>query len=805
MKAFLNDLRFGARMLRKQPGSSAIAIIALALGIGLTSLMFSIVYGAMLRGLPFEESERILTLSTSIPSENRLQVEPSVHDFTEWRAEQKSFEDLSASNSTAINLSDGANPERYEGAFVTPEMFPLLRVQPVLGRSLQTADNVPGAPDVMLIGFSIWQNRFGGDPSVIGRVERANGKPTTIIGVMPDRFAFPESEQIWLPLRQDPARVKRGEGQRVDVIGRLRHGVSIDAARAEFSAIAQRIATAHPETNKGAGVTITPYIESSFGPEPIAMLYTMLGAVFLVLLIACTNVANLLISRAAARSKEVGVRTALGASRYRIVRQFMAESLIISFAGALLGLGIAFIGTRMFSNAIVDTNPPFWIDVKVDGGVLLFVFAITLLSTMLAGAFPAFSAAGTKVSDVLKDEARGSSSLKLGRLSRVLVVFEIALSAGLLVGAGLIIKSITKLRTVDYGFETRSVFTGHVSLTDVDYPDEATRVRFYNELVEKVRALPGVQSAAIASSLPGRGSGRTTFAVEGVTYPDERYPFAGSPQVSPDYFSTLKIGIVSGRAFTAQDDAASLPVAIVTQSLARAQFGTASPIGRRVRLSPDRDRDEPFRTIVGVVPDSYINGLTEKEQSGIFIPFAQSPAYGAGILARVDGNPLDLTKAVRGVVTAMDPDQPMFSTTTLQHSIDEHNWFYLVFGSLFMSFGLAALFLASVGLYGVMATSVNHRTREMGVRMALGANRGDVLRLVMNEGLIQLGVGLVLGLVFALGVSRLLSMLLFQVDPRDPATFVAIGTLLVLTAIVATFVPALRATRVQPVQAMRDD
>ncbi len=805
MNTFMHDLRFGLRMLRKQPGSSAIAILALALGIGLTTMMFSIVYGAMLRGLPFEKPDQLLTVSSTVADEGRFDMSMSIHDFVEMRELQTSFEDLSASNTITVNLSDGTNPERYDGALITPEAFSLLRVRPFMGRVLQPADNVPGAPDVMLISYSVWKNRFASDPQVIGSVQRANGRPTTIVGVMPERFAYPESESIWLPLREDPSRVKRGEGDRVDVMGRIRDDVSIDAAALELNGIARRTADMNPETNKGVGATVKPYIESSFGEEPITLLYTMLGAVFLVLLMACTNVANLLISRAAARAKEVGVRTALGASRFRVVRQFMAESLIISAIGAVIGLGIAYAGARLFTNAIVDTNPPFWIDVQIDGGVILFVFAVSLVSTMLAGAFPAWSAARTSVNEVLKDEARGSSSLRLGKLSRALVVFEIALSAGLLVGAGLIIKSITKLSTIDYGFTTRAVFTARVALTQSDYPDAASRRLFFETLVDRVRAIPGVQDVAATTSLPGRGSGRTSFAVDGADYADGKYPSAGQPQVSPQFLDAVGISLVSGRMFTAQDRDGSLPVAIVTQSFARRHLGGADPIGRRVQLQPGRDSDEPFRTIIGVAPDAYMNGLTEDDQSAIMIPLSQSVSYGVAIMARVEGRPMEITDEVRKAVAAIDPDQPLHSAMTLQESIDRSNWFYRVFGTLFMSFGIAALFLASVGLYGVMATSVSHRTREMGVRMALGASTRDVLRLVMNEGMLQLSIGLVLGLAFSLAVSRLLSMLLFQVTPRDPGTFITIGIVLVLTATVATLVPALRAARVQPVHAMRDD
>lgn len=805
MASIVNDLRYGLRMVRKQPGSSLTAITALALGIGLTAMMFSIVYGAILRGLPFEKPHQIVRATSTELAKGRDNIGVRMHDFEEWRSQQHSFTDLAASNTGSVNLSDGITPERFEAAWVSPQLFTVLGEMPILGRAFTEADAATGAPEVIIIDYDNWKTRYEGRADVIGSVLRVNGTPSTVVGVMSKGFAFPQSEHVWLPLKLDLLRTPRGGGAGLDVVGRLRDGVTIDAAKAELNGIARRIAAAHPDSNKGIGATVMPYIEGQLGKEPVALLFTMLGAVFMVLLIACTNVANLMIARSAGRSKEVAVRSALGASKFRIVRQFLAESLIMAAVGALLGLGIAFLGARLFSNAIAGTNPPFWIHVTIDRGVLLFAFAITAIATILSGTVPAINASRIGVGEVLKDEARGSSSRKMGRLIRVLVIVEIAMSAGLLVAAGLMIRSLTELRSVDLGFPTREVFTGRVRLSSAEYPTPASQDAFYTELLTRIQALPNVQNAALTSGLPTREGNRTTFAVEGVTYQTaDEHPPAGTVIITPSYFSALGVGAVAGRMLMDADAAGSMPVALVTRSFARRHFD-GNALGRRIRVDDGANSAEPFRTIVGVVPDLYVRGFAQEDQSAIYVPFSQSTSSMMNIVARVQGPPMSITKDVRTAAASIDPDQPLSDVRTLQEYIDANNWFYGVFGSLFVVFGLAALFLASVGLYGVMSTSVHHRKREMGVRMAMGANSRDLLRLVLNEGLLQLALGLTFGLAFALLLSKLVSTLLFRVQPRDPATFIGIALLLTVTALTATLIPASRASRVQPVQALRDE
>ncbi len=800
----MNDLKVGFRILRKNPGPSLFAVLALTLGIGLTVMMFSIVYGAILRGLPFDEPHQLVHVERSQIERGIESMEVTIHDYTDWREQQsQSFVDLGAWYTGTVNVADGDVPERFDGAFISPSTFPLLGVRPQLGRLFSEEDRVTGAPMVMLIGHQLWQDRYQGDPGIVGRSVRVNSEPATIIGVMPEDFLFPFQQQVWVPLRVDPVALARGEGITLEVMGRLRDGVTIDRAMVEMSGIAQRLAAEYPQTNEGIAPVIKPFTEEYIGEEPITLLYTMLGAVFLVLLIACANVANLLMSRAATRTKEVGIRTALGASKVRIVLQFMAEALLLALGGAALGLAIAWVGVRAFNTAIADTGPPFWIDIRIDGAALLFTLAIAGVAALVAGVIPALHAARANVNDILKDESRGSSSFRLGRVSKAIVVFEIALSCGLLIGAGLMIKSVTQLRTIDFGFPTE-VFTARVGLMEVDYPDSIARENFHNALLPRLQQIPGIESVALLTALPGLGAGGPNVRIEGVEYDVEgELPWARGNSISPNYFETFQVRMLEGRAFTEQDRMSSLPVAIVNQAFAAKFFANESPIGRRVRFG--READAPWITIVGVVPDMREGGLDDEVQEAIYRPLAQDPARFFSIAARTRSEPLAITQEVREAVIGVDSDLPIYFVQTLQSAIDQSYWFYSVFGTLFMIFGAAALFLAGVGLYGVMATSVAQRTREMGVRMALGAQARDVLALIFRQGMIQIAIGIVLGLGIAVGLSNLLTIVLYEVNPRDPIVFLSIIAFLVSAASLACFVPARRATRVDPNVALRTD
>lgn len=799
------DARYGVRALRRSPAATVSALVALMLGIGLTTLMFSIVYAVLLRGLPYEQPDRLMHLTRAVLTpwgENRR---ATVHDFVEWKAQQRSFEELSAFQRAQVTLRYGNEPELLDGARVSAGLFETLGMRPLLGRMIEVRDERPGAAAVVVISHSVWQNRFAGDSGVIGKIAHVEGAPATVIGVMPARFGFPMSQDVWLPLAVDPLRTERGGGPTLDVIGRLKDEVTLEAALTDLNAIAARIALEHPAPHgeREAGVTIVPLLSALVPPRVSTLLVTMLGAVALVLLIACANVANILIGRGAARSREVTVRAALGASRFRIMRQFLTEAALLALGGAVLGTALAVAGTRIFTLAIAGTNPPAWLDVAVHGGVLVFVFGLVIAVTLLSGSGPAWRAARADANAALKDEGRTSTSLKLGRLSRALVVVQIALSAGLLVGAGLMIRSVMNLRSVDLGFSTRDVFMAEVRLPQRDYPDAAARLRFSDELLTRLRTIPALRSVSLSDALPGLGAGRVTYAAEGKPYrPEDELPGAQFAAASDELLTTFRAQLIAGRFFNARDGAASEPVAVINTALARRDFPGGNALGKRLQL---RDDQAAARTIVGIVPDLYFAGIARPDEPAVLVPLAQSTPSIINILAQVDGDVLAVTDDVRAALGELDPELPLAQVSGVHDAIVRENWFHWVFGSLFMLFGGSALILAAIGLYGVMAAAVRQRTREIGVRMAVGANRRNVLRLVFGQGLLQLALGLAGGLLLGVFISRLLGFLLFRVAPGDAVTFVSITAVMTVTAIGATLLPALRAARVHPLEALRHD
>ncbi len=801
--SIFRDLRFGARSLRKSPGLIIVATLALGLGIGVTATMWSIIYGALIKGLPYPEPDRIVVAWETNPSRDIRRRSVPVQDFAEWSAQQHSFDVLGGHTCGTVNVSGTEKAERFDGCWVTPGDLGLTRVAPLLGRLIQDGDARPGGDHVADIGYSVWRDRYGSDPNIVGRLIRVNGIPHTVVGVMPEGFLFPDNTKIWLPFQGDPL-AKRGEGGELIVVGRLRAGVSVDAANAELNGVAKRIEAEHKDTNEGVAASVEPFVKSFIGPEPTRLLYTMLGAVAFVLLIACANVANLLLDRAAHRSKEVGVRTALGASRFAIVRQFLAEALIISSVGALLGAGIAQLGVTLFNRAIADTEPPFFIDIQLHPPVLLFIAGVALLASLISGFLPALQSARADISEILKDESRGASSLHIGRLSRGLVVFEIALSCGLLVAAGLMTKSVTKLRNIDPGFDTQNVFTARLGFP-ATYTDTVRQRQLFDQLADRLAQIPGAQSASVASGLPGVNMGGRSVIPEGKTYDREQdRPHVRTLSVTPGFFATFAIHTRLGREFTAADRLGSQPVAIVNQQFVDEHFKGDDPIGRRFHFGSGPDSTE-WRTIVGVVPNLFSGNNEEPWAATVLTPFAQDFTNFASMSVRTVGPPMAITNQVRDVVAGLDPDLPIYWVYSMDEALGRNTWFIRVFGTMFMIFGLIALFLAGIGLYAVMAFSVSRRTREVGIRMALGAVSRDVVRLIFRQGMLQLVIGLTLGLALAAGVSRLLSNILFDVQPRDPFIFAVVVAVLATAGLLACLVPAMRATTVDPLDALRSE
>jgi putative ABC transport system permease protein len=806
MEKLWHDLRHGARLLTKSPAVSAVAILAIGLGIGLTTAMFSIVYGTVLRGLPYEGSERFMYVGQhNLPAGQEF-VGISIHDYNDYRAEQRAFEDLAAYHQTGLSLSGTERAEYIEGVHLTSNTFQILGVQPQLGRLFTSADERAGAERVALISETLWRNRYASDPAILGKPIRLNGRQATIIGVMPAEFRFPDRQQIWLPMDLDPVALARGTGQTLDVFGRLRPGTSREDAVAQLTAIAERMERDNPTTNKDVRPTVDPFMQVYVGRDAVQLLNTMLGAVFLVLLIACTNVANLLLSRAILRAKEVGIRAALGASRARLAFQFLSESVVLCAAGAVLGTLLSYVGIWAFNASLEPSRIPAFIDIRMDAAVLQFVLGLTLLTALVSGVIPAIKASRGDVNHVLKDESRGASSFRLGKLSRGLVMFEIALSCGLLVAAGLTTRSIVQLRNVDLGFDDARMFTALLTLPQAMYPDSALP-RFYDRLHEQLGQVGDFEAFTLASSLPGWGGMDERIALEGRSYDrPQDHPTAMRIGITPTYAATLGVQLSEGRNFTDADRAGATLVALVNRGFARKYFPGESVIGRRLRIA-NEENAQSWLTIVGVLPDLRYEELADPdvETAVFFVPLAQRPQSTFFIMGRTRADPLAVTNDVRSAVAAIDGDLPLRWPRTLRSAIELDTWFINVFGSLFIMFGAVALGLAAVGLYAVMAFSVSQRTREVGIRMALGADAGQVLRMILRQGVVQVTIGMAFGLFLAVWVSRLLAVILFDVNARDPVIFAGVVTVLTLTALLACIVPAHRATRIHPLQALRHD
>lgn len=803
MHALLRDFRYGVRSLIKSPGLTVVAILALTLGIGLTATMFSMVYGAIMKGLPYPNGDRIVEIYRDMPSRGLRQMGVPIADYADYKARQRSLATIAAYYSGTVNVSGALQAERYAGAWVTATTFDVAHVAPALGRVLRPGEDTPTGARVAVISYAMWKTRFGGDSSVIGQVLRANGQPFTIVGVMPEGYAFPDNAKIWLPLQMDPLALPRDGGQSLTVVGMLKPGVSLQQANADFDGIATRLQHEFKDANEGIGAQVQGFVDAELGPEPKRLLYTMLGAVFFVLLIGCANVANLLLDRAAHRSKEVGIRTALGASRAAVVRQFLAEALVLAAGGAVLGTAFAYGAIDLFNRVMTaSTEVPFFIDVRLNGPVLLFVIGVTVLATLFSGLIPAIQSSRADINEVLKDENRGSSSLRIGRMSRALVVFEIALSCGLLVAAGLTIKSIANLRTMDPGFHTANIFTARVGFP-AGYTDTLMRQQFFEQLRARLGALPGVRSAAIMSSLPGVGSDGGNFQVEGKAYPTDRdYPRSNWYTISPGYFETFGIRIVQGRGITTADRADAAPVAVVNRAFADKYFPGQNPIGRRFRQGAHVDA-LPWLTIVGIVPTAFSGNQDDPRPPAYYVPLAQHSLQFASMAVQTAGPPMAITAQVRAAVTSLNADIPIYWPYSMEEALARPLWFVRVFGTMFMIFGAIALFLAAVGLYAVMSFSVSRRTREVGIRMALGAQARDVIGMIFRQGVLQVGVGIVVGLAFAALVAQFMSVVLFEVKPRDPMIFGGVALVLAVTGLVACLVPARRATRVDPLVALR--
>jgi putative ABC transport system permease protein len=801
MYSVLRDLRYGLRLLARAPGLAIFAAVAIALGIGSTTTMFSISHG-LLRDLPFDEPDRLVYLFRDQVVRNRLDILLNAHEFQNWRDAQTTLEGLAGFAEYDVDLAGTeGRPQRVQAAAVTANAFRTLRVRPVLGRGLLPEDEQPGAEPVVVLGHRLWQERYGGDPAIPARAVPVNGRQRTVVGVMPEDFQFPYQQALWLPLELDPSAEPTGE-RYIRAFGRLREGVRLESARAEFAALARRLELAHPESYEGTSTRVAVYKDHIVERRDTLLLNIMVAVVAFVLLVACANVANLLLVRAAARNRELAIRAALGASRSALITQTLAEALAIAALGGVLGFGLVQLGVTLINRVLADQIPFFWMRIAIDPTVLAFGFALVLAATILAGLGPAFKASGVEMNEVLKDTAR-SSSLRLSRLSRTLVIAEVALSCGLLTVAGLMVKGVTIEEAGGLEFATENVLTARVQLRSEDYPDTPAIDRFYNELLDRLENRPAVTSAAIVLWPPGDNYYMNTFRIEGQSYDSDRdLPWAVFAQISDDYFRTLDVQLLAGRSFSAVDHAESEPVAIINTRFARLYFPGQNPLGRRIKLGR-LDSQSPWRTIVGVAPDLAMARRRERGSEGIYLPFSQSTRSTMSVLLRTAGDPLALAAMVRDEVAAIDPNLPIYRINSLDRVIYETTAPERTLAVLFVAFGLAGLVLATVGLYGVMAFLVRRRTREFGIRMALGADARRILWLTARSGLLQLALGLAVGMALAALLAPAMREVLYDASPWDWKIYTLIALVLISTGLAASLAPALRAARVDPMETLR--
>lgn len=807
------EIRYAARKLLTRPGSTLVAVFAMALGIALTAAMFSILDGVYLRGLPFEESNRLYHLEYTDPEEGQRSVEVREHDLEEIREQQETFEGLAGFTSGTFNLADDdALPERYDGAWISTNFLDLVRVEPILGRAFGPADDEPGAPPVLLVGYHVWKKRWGGDPSVVGKTVRLNGQTATMIGVLPEGFRFPVEHDMWMPLVVDPS-VPREEGRTLEVFGRLADGVSPDEAQTGMSLVARRLAEEYPETNEGMGAVVKPLMDEYIDETTIALLGVMMTAVVLVLLLACFNVANLLIGRASTRGRELAIRSAMGSGRWEPVRQVLTEAALIATAGAALGLVLARWAAHAFDEAIRQIDPGFWVDVYVGPRTILVTVAATALAALVSGLVPAFQASKPDVTEALQDTGRGSTSFRMGWVSRVLVVAQVAVSAALLVGAFMTVRSILAAQSYELKFDEENLLVARLGLFEGDYPEPEDRAAFFERVQERLGGQASVESVAVGTVVPTE----VEIGAPGNNYerPGEEYekpwqmPWARLARVSPGYFDTLGVQVVTGRDFTVSDRAETPRVAIVNQDFALEEWGDENPLGQTIDLwmGEEAEGEDPTAgvvRVVGVVPDLRFADFDDADdQQAVYVPMAQDPMRFSWVIVRTKGDPMAFSRTLRSEINALDPDLPLYFVSSMEQVIERTLFMPNLLGSMFGTFGVAALFLACVGLFGLMSFAVTQRTQEMGVRMALGARAREVLGMVIGQGLKQTLVGLVIGLLLGVALSAFLGSILYSVGTGDPITLAIVAVTLLAVAVASSLWPAIRASRVDPMEALR--
>ena len=801
------DLRYGLRMLVRNPGFTVVAVIALALGIGANSAIFSVVNTVLLKPLPYKNPDALMTVWEDATHLGFPFNTPSPANFIDWREQNTVFEGMAAMAQRSFNLTGAGEPERFDGRKVSGNLFTILGVEPVLGRNFLPEEDKPGSR-VVILSHGMWQRRFGGDAGIIGRALILNGEPYTVVGVMAGAVDLPSMDnwhdQLWVPIAFTAEEAAGRGNHYLEVIARTKPGVTRQQAQAEMTTIAARLEKQYPEENTRVGIRVRQLHEQLVGDIKPALL-VLLGAVAFVLLIACANVANLLLARAAGRQKEIALRLALGASRSRLTRQFLTESVLLAGLGGLGGLLFSYAGLNVLK-AFIPPSISQAQAISIDGKVLIFTGLISLVTGLIFGLAPATQASNFGLSETLKEGGRDSSAGSRGnRIRGVLVVSEVAVSFLLLIGAGLLINSFLHLRKLDPGYRADHLLTMKVSLPETKYPDKERRAPFFRELIRRVQTLPGVESVAVASNLPLTYSGDSMpIGVEGrPDPPPDQSPDVILRVVSPGYFHTMGIPLVQGRDISEKDTADAVRVVVISEKTARYFWPGQNPIGQR--LKPGSTTSEsPWREVIGIVKDVRQNDFVAEPKMQMYMAHEQVGSFAANaVVVRTHVDPLSLGSGVRKIVWEIDKDQPVSDIRSMEEivarAVARQRFSMMLLGI----FATLALVLAAVGIYGVMSYSVAQRTREIGIRMALGAQRGDVLKMAVGQGLKLVMIGVAIGVVSAFVLTRVMASLLFGVSATDPVTFVTISLVLVIVAALASYIPALRAARIDPMVALR--
>ena len=809
----VQDLRYSVRMLAKAPEFTAIAVLTLGLGIGANATMFILVDAVLFKNLPIADSDRVLYISSTNRETGSGRGE-SYPDYLCLQSRAQSFQSLAAFSGEDADVSDkSAIPTQVRGGLLTFNAFSVIGEKPIIGRDFLPEDARPGAPPVVILAHSLWQSRYNKDPSIIGKTIRINEIPAVVVGVMPPGFRFPRANELWMPLIPVGNWQKR-EFRGLTIFGRMAPGASLASVRAEMTTLVRDLETAYPETNKNIGIQVETYNDYFTGRDTRLIYLALLGAVGFVLLIACANVANLLLARATGRVREISIRVALGARRWRVIRQLLVESITLAALGGILGSLLGVWGVRIYQAAIIPDDAPAYFSFSMDYRVLAFLLAITILTGILFGLAPALRLSRLDINASLKEGGQGSGMSSRSRsLSAALVVSEMGLAFILLVGAGLMIRSFMNMTRTPVGVNTKNILSMDIILRASKYPTPQSQISFHQQLRAHLLALPGIESVAMASNLPGDGWTDFVYELEGHASADPRkLPRVGGVIVSPSYFPALGIQSVRGRVLSDLDGVSGVPVVVVNKTFARMSWPNDESLGKRLRLimplpnTPNAPAPVPqvWLTVVGVVPDIVQSDSSQGAHDPlIYLPYQQLPQREMVVAARTVVFPGSMSNAFRREVLAMDQNLPVTDLRTLDALLRERAWPWRIYGSMFSIFAAVALLLASVGLYAVIAHSVGQRTQEIGVRMALGAPREAILRMVLMHGFRQLFIGLAVGLLASLGLTQVLGDLLIGVQPLDPLTFLSVALVLTLAAALGCTIPARRAMRVDPIVALR--